>query len=42
VVHDRCALADLDEELERALGCWLGYCDFSLFRRRFPILFNGR
>ncbi len=42
VVHDRCALADLDEELERALGSWLGYCDSSLFRRRFPILFNGR
>jgi hypothetical protein len=42
VVHDRCALADLDEELENALGSWLGYCDSSLFRRRFPILFNGR
>ncbi len=42
VVHQRCALADLDEELERALGSWFGYCDSSLFRRRFPILFNGR
>ena len=40
VVHDRRALADLDEELERALGSWLGYCDFAVFRRRFPSLWG--
>ncbi len=40
VVHERCALADLDEELERALGSWLGYCDFAVFRRRFPSLWG--
>jgi hypothetical protein len=41
-IHDRRALAALDRELERALGNWRGYCDSTVFRRRFPDLFKHR